>query len=224
MGWGATQKTTQQQSSNQTQTQTPTEPGYISQFREGMIPSLQKMMSLSQAPIYGDAAKADYLGNLNDLANQSIKHLSSTLAGRGQLDSGAFGAAASGIEQNRLSQAGGFFANLPGMERSAQLQNLGAALGIGMNFTGRAPTGMNSTGDSSSNGSSSSYSNPGLSGLVSALGGMGLSALMGPGGGGFMSSMFGQKPMSPQSMPFSMSSTAQNVMGQGSMFPGWGGG
>lgn len=219
MSWGATQKTQQQQTSTQSQTNTPTEPGYMAAFRQSLVPGIQRMTALSQQPIFGDAAKSEYMGNLNDLANSSMKKLSSNLAGHGALDSGGFAAGASGIEQSRFGNAAQFFGSIPGLERQNQMSGLMQALGLGENLAGHAPVGNVSTGDSSSSGSSSSYSNPGLSGLVSALGGAAMGAFM-PGLGALMGA--GGKSLS--SLPMGMSPTASSVMGQGSMFPGWGGG
>lgn len=192
MSWGSKQTTQATQNQNQTNTSTPLQQTYAAQLQQSLAPQYQQQIALANTPVYGDAQKAGVLQNLNDLANASIKHLGSTLASHGQMDSGSYASGASGIEQQRFGQASDFFNSLPALERQSHLQNVNAALNSANGYASSVPMGMSSTGASSSNSDSTTTTSPGLSGLVGALGGMAMSGLTGGlssmmGGGGFTS-------------------------------------
>ncbi len=139
-----TQSTNQQQtqSSNLAGTATPTENPLMKAYRESLIPQFHNAMAQAQQPIFGDAQKASYLGGLNDLANASTKHLASTLASRGQLDSGAFEQGAGDIEQNKFNQYGTYLSQLPVEEQQIHNQNIAQLLGLSSGFAGPSPVGQ----------------------------------------------------------------------------------
>jgi len=190
MSWGSKQTTDTTQ--NSSQTSMPLQQAYAAQLQSSLAPHYASLVQEANQPVYGDAQKAGVLNNLNDLANASIKHLSSTLAGHGQLDSGQFTQGAQGIEQQRYGQASQFFSQLPAMERQAHMSNMMAALNGANAYASSVPMGQTSSGSSTSD--STQTSTPGLAGLVGAIGGMALSGLTGglsgglagmAGGGGF---------------------------------------
>lgn len=227
MGWGSSKSTTQDstQQQNSVNANMPVQLPWVAQMQKGMAPQYQNLIAQANAPVYGDAQKASYMENLNDLANSATSHLSSTLAGSGQLNSGQFGKAATGIEQQKFGQESNFFSQLPAMERQAHMQNMMGALGAANGFLSSTPTGNISTGSSSGSSDSSSVekSSPGLSGLVGGLMGMALGPMMGGLGGGIaggMNGMFGgqgsfgqgyNQAMAPPSNPFNMQVPAQGM-------------
>lgn len=199
MSWGSTstQKTNQQQSQSgqYANQQTPVQLPWAAALQQSLVGPYQQLLAGAEAPVYGQAQKADYLSNLNDLANNATKHLASTLAGRGALDSGALATGQSGIEQQRLGQASSFFQNLPFQEAQAHQQRLAAALGLGGQLSLLAPVGQDTSGTSSSEGQSSGTTtttqSPGLGSMLGGLLGAGLSAFTGGLGGSLGSSLFG---------------------------------
>jgi hypothetical protein len=96
-------------------------------------------LNKAQQPVYGKAQQAQYLGQLNKLAEGSIESLRSNLARMGGLDSGLMGLGVSNIANERLGKMSDFYSQLPFMERQAQMQNLGNALGMATGWAGRAP-------------------------------------------------------------------------------------
>jgi hypothetical protein len=127
-------------------TSTPLEPEYFSAFRQSLIPGFQNLLGKAGAPVYGKAQTANFMQGLNDLTQGAVGNLKQTLAKAGALDSGRFGQGAAGIQMNRLGQATNFMGQLPFMEKQAQMSNLGNVLGMGMNWAGKAPVGMQQTG------------------------------------------------------------------------------
>ena len=164
-GLGALGGSGQQSKMTQTQTESPE----TSKFRNGLFDTITGQIKDAQQPIYGDAQKAGYLSNLNDLANSSMKSLQGNLARVGGLGSGRHYSGLSDIAVNRDKSAAGFFSQLPFMEAQAQSARLDPLLQVGAGLAGRSPISQTST-----------MEGPGfLSGLTSGLGQMG-------------SSMFGQ--------------------------------
>ncbi len=162
-------------------------------FRQGLGSLLGGEIRKAQRPIFGDAQKAAFLGDLNDLGRSAIKNLSSTLAGSGRLDSGEFTQGAENIELGRLGEASRFFSQLPFQEEQRRASQTQGLLGLGGQLASLAPrdqrrtgvtTGItegtgtrNSTFTQKGNQSSNTIGNiqgPSfLSGLASNLGGLG---------------------------------------------------
>lgn len=191
MGWGSKQTTTNTNTATNSNTTTPNlNPLAQNEYSSVLFPQANALIANANKPVYGDAQKADVLNNLNDLANASAKHLNSTLAATGQLNSGQDVVGQSNIEQQRMGQLSNFYTNLPAMEQQAHQQNMLQALGFGAGLTGQLPVGQTNIGDQSASGQTVTSSNPGLGGLVGGLlGGVG-SALTGglTGGLGSMAS------------------------------------
>ena len=158
-GLGALGGSGQQSKMTQTQTESPE----TSQFRNGLFGTISDQIKSAQQPIYGDAQKAGYLSNLNDLANSSMKSLQGNLARVGGMGSGRHYSGLSDIAVNRDKSAAGFFSQLPFMEAQAQSQRLDPLLQIGAGLAGRSPLSTTSTMSGPNFGSN----------LASTLGGMG---------------------------------------------------
>jgi hypothetical protein len=123
----------------------------FSQFRNSLLPMFQQEFKKSQRPVYGDAQKANFLTELNDLAGASMESLKATLGGNGVLNSGRFNQAATDIELGRAGKAADFFSQIPFLEEERRTQNASSLLGLGMNFAGRAPISQKTTGTNSFN-------------------------------------------------------------------------
>lgn len=108
-------------------------------FRAGVMGQFGDALSRAREPVYGDAEKAGFLNDLNDLAGGAISGLKQNLAGRGALDSGMLNAGAEGIQKQRLSDAVKYFSQIPAMNRQYADQQENGLLGLGLNFAGRAP-------------------------------------------------------------------------------------
>lgn len=142
---GGGQKTTTQ-TNNSTQTSTPNEPGYFSQFRQSLIPQFQHQLAQANQPVYGQAQQSQYLNSLNGLASSSIKQLGSSLASKGgSLNSGAYGQGITSILQGRAGKLADYNSQVPMLNRQAQQQGVNSLLGLGMNFAGHAPVGNTTT-------------------------------------------------------------------------------
>ena len=77
----------------------------FSQFRSSLLPFMQQQLKKANQPVYGDAQKAQYLNDLNDLASASMQSLRSSLGATGGLSSGAMAEGMGGIERERFGQA-----------------------------------------------------------------------------------------------------------------------
>jgi len=129
-----------------TSTTTPVEPGYQSAFRQSLLPKYNSLLAQAGKPVYGDAQRANFMGNLNTLANSATNNLANTLASRtGSLNGGAFSSGATNIALGRLGQMANYDAMVPAANQAAQLQNTSQVLGMGLNFVGRAPIGSTTT-------------------------------------------------------------------------------
>lgn len=179
MGWGSKTTTNSTQTGTNSSSVTPIEAQWVDSLRQSFIPRLHTLLNEAQAPVFGAAQKAGYLNDLNELAGASTQKLKSQLSMTGGLGGGAFAGGLGEIESSRLGKLADFYMNLPFQERAAKQDALRGALGLGMDFTGRAPIGQNTTGSQSSTMESVQKTNPGLSGLVGGLMGIGLSGLTG---------------------------------------------
>lgn len=137
-----------------TGTMTPNEPGYATDFRKGIQGDINQAIGQAQAPVYGEAQKAGYLNNLNDLANGSMDALKQNLARSGALTSGRLSQGATDIGMNRNNQAAGFFSQIPFLNQQAKTAALNPLLGMGANFAGQAPVGYSQSGTQQQSGTS----------------------------------------------------------------------
>ena len=156
--WASNQNTTGAttnkvlQSGEQTAIEDPT----MGAFRKNLIPQMQQMIHQAGLPLYGEAEKAGYLNNLNDLAADATKSLSSTLAARGISDSGAAAEGYGGIEGTRLAEASKFFGQIPAMNKQYADQQKSNLMGMATSWAGRAPTSYKTTGTTDESGTSQS--------------------------------------------------------------------
>jgi len=194
----STSKTTtvgqqQQQSSQQgTSGQQFTDPTLAGGLRN-LFGQYQRGLQQTQQPLYGQGQIANYLSNLNDLANRSIQSLQGNLARTGGLNSGALASGATQIGLGRMGQQSNFLANVPLMNRQAMLQGAQAYGGLGNQLLSLAPrtqTTQQTGQESGTSRQTQSYTPSLLSDIGQGLGiaggvmGMpGLSSFMGGGGG-----------------------------------------
>jgi len=101
--------------------------------------NISQGMNQSNQPLYGQAQQAQFLNNLNGLANSSIQSLQGQLARMGGGNSGALAQGATDIGLNKASQFGNYLANVPLMNRQAQLQGAQTYGGLGNQLMGVAP-------------------------------------------------------------------------------------
>jgi hypothetical protein len=230
MGWGSKQTTTSTNTSNNAynQTNTPMQSAQVQGVNNMVLGQLPGLIQSANSPVYGDAQKASYMNSLNDLANAASKHLSSTLAGQGALQSGLNEQGQLGIQQNRLSNASNFFSQLPFAEKQAHLSNLSGALQTSQGIANSIPyaTNASGTGQQTSQGSQTQTSSPGLGQLVGGLAGQFLGGITGGLGAGLQSgvgSMFGAGPSNAQGGGFgaNFSSGYQNYNNPYSNYPGF---
>lgn len=123
------------------------------QMRNGLIPTMQNMIQQGQAPIYGDAQKAKYLSDLNDLADSSMRSLQGGMSRLGRTNSGAGGQALQNIEGERFGKAADFFGQLPFMESQAKNERMLGLMGLATNWAGRSPISQKLTGTNTKKGS-----------------------------------------------------------------------
>lgn len=115
-------------------------------FRLQQQRRFQDQFSRAGQPIYGEAQKAGFLSNLNDLAASAGENLKQNLASSGGLDSGRAATGFQNIEMGRSGQAGQFFGNLPFLEQQAQGQRFNDLSGLANNFLATGPRGQRTTG------------------------------------------------------------------------------
>jgi hypothetical protein len=139
----------------------------FSQARTSLIPMLQQQMRKAQQPVYGDAQKASYMANLNELADNAMTSLKGSLASSGRLDSGAFEAGASDIAREKIGQASSFFSDLPFRERQAQAEQLNPLMNLAAGWFGRAPISTKRTGSNTQQGNSTREGTSNMTGTTS---------------------------------------------------------
>lgn len=107
-------------------------------------------MADAQAPLFSENAQAAFLGRLNDTSNKAIDAISSNLARRGALSSGALGSAFTDVELSRNRDITDFLTQLPILERETRFNQTLPLLNLGLQFAGRGPveTTQTSTGSS----------------------------------------------------------------------------
>jgi len=120
-------------------------------LRTAQAGRLNAQLGRANQPIYGEAQKASFLSNLNDLSSAAGENLKQMLASSGSLDSGRAAQGFGDIERGRVGQAGQFFAGLPFMEQQAQSQRFNDLFGLANNFLATGPRGSRTTGGTTFN-------------------------------------------------------------------------
>ena len=148
---GQKQTSTSNQSGTQSQTtdmlRAALEPEYFDKLRQTMaIPLMSEISRAMTKPIYGDADKAKFMGDLNSLTADAMKTLRGTMAGMGALDSGRATSAATDLMKQRVAQTAGFFRDLPFKEEEARAARLNPLLQMGLAWTGKPPVSEKTTG------------------------------------------------------------------------------
>lgn len=118
----------------------------FSQFREGLLPEYAKELHNAQAPVFGQAQIADYMQNVNKLGKAATDSLTSGLARRGALNSGALVSGLGDIDRGIMSNKTSFLAQLPFQEAQAHADRVNPLLNMGINWAGRVPTDTQLTG------------------------------------------------------------------------------
>jgi hypothetical protein len=205
---GSGNQGSQKQSQNQTTKQTESfnstnnidmfdeaiEDESFSQARTSLIPMLQQQMRKAQQPVYGDAQKASYLSNLNELADNAMTSLKGSLASSGRLDSGAFETGASDIAREKIGQASSFFSDLPFREKQAQADQLNPLMNLAAGWFGRAPISTKRTGTNSQQGNSTKEGTSNMTGTTQQEGPSFWKGLAGNLGGAVLGSSMGKLP------------------------------
>src|SRR5216684_2348052 len=109
----------------QQQTMDPTAHGYLNK----LFPQIQQAISQAQQPVFGEAQKAGYLGDLDRLTKGSIQALQQNLARSGASNSGRMSQGLTDIGMNRDTQASSFFSQIPFLNRQATNQALPGLFG-----------------------------------------------------------------------------------------------
>ncbi len=185
--------------SNQSRTQgsttsQQTEAPNITNFRNSLYPQISQYLSQAQQPVYGQAQYGQQLNNLNGLANSSINQLSNTFASRmGGLNAGAYAGGVGNILNNRAGQLANYNAQVPLLNRQAQMQQTIGGLQLANSVAGPALRGSQGTSDSTTSTTPSIFSDvmQGV-GAISGVGGF-LQPFLG-GGVQNPSGGFGQLP------------------------------
>lgn len=116
------------------------------EFRRGMFPRFEREFARAEQPIFGEAQKAGFLTNLNQLAGAAGDSLKQQLSAAGALDSGRFAAGLGDIEMGRAGQASQFFSQLPFMEQQARSQRLNDLFSGATGFLASGPRSTRTTG------------------------------------------------------------------------------
>ena len=98
MGWS--NKTVTKGSSTSQQTEDPT----LTSTRLSLIPEYNFFLQQAKKPVFGEAEQANIYNTSNAAMNSAIKRLSSSLAGRGALTSGALASGIGDIAQTGMGQ------------------------------------------------------------------------------------------------------------------------
>jgi len=200
----------------------------------------QRGLTQTQSPIYGQGQIANYLSNLNDLANRSIQSLQGNLARTGGLNSGALASGATQANLARMGQQSNFLANVPLMNRQAMLQGAQTYGGLGNQLLSIAP--RTTTSNQFQQGTSTGYQKqtydpsimsdigqamaiageaagmPGMGGA--ATGGGGAASALGGGGGNFNNLLNPYAGFSGAGSPFG-AQVGGGIPGLGPGVPSW---
>ena len=116
------------------------------QFREGLMSRYGNEMNKAQRPIYGDATKAGFLNNLNDLSSAAMDSMRANLSASGAGDSGRLAAGIGDIELGKFGQYSKFLSELPEKEELARRGQVNTLMGLGNQLAGLAPRSQRITG------------------------------------------------------------------------------
>ncbi len=176
-----TQQSTNTASNTSTSTNTATQAGtqqatqdpYTTAARQGLYNMYNQQINQASGPVYGTGFQAGFAGGLDQQAQASTDALKQTLAGSGQLDSGALATGASSIQNNKINQGAQMAANLPAMEAAAQTARINPLLSGESALAASGPTSYSTTGQqaggSGSAGSSGSTSSSALQDLINSI-------------------------------------------------------
>lgn len=171
-------KGSSQQTSNQNYSgmQEAIEDPYFSLLRKAMGGQLAGAFQDSKKPVYGEQEKANVLSDLNDLASDSMAALRANLGAVGGSNSGRALGGMQEIQKGRTKEATAFLSQIPLLNRQYKDNQVNSLLGIGTNFTGRAPISTKTSGTQSGTSNSifnQDYTGPSfLKGLAGNLGGL----------------------------------------------------
>lgn len=154
-GSEATQNTTQNstttahsdQSATSNATQQQGEDPLTALFRVGLLGNIGGEIDNAKQPIFGDAAKASFVNNLNDLSDHSFQSLTGNLARRGVTNSGALTQGAGDIEQSRFGNLASFYSQLPFQEAQARSARVNPLLNTAAGLLGQGPRSLVSSGE-----------------------------------------------------------------------------
>jgi hypothetical protein len=171
----------------------------FTKFRNDLTKKVGREIDLAGEPIYGEAQKAKYISDLNDLAAGSMASLKGNLARTGRLDSGAADIGTSEIEKDRFGKASDFIGQLPFMESAARAERMNPLLGMAAGFAGRAPLSQRVTGSNTRSGTSKTTgtTNQTSNGMQTQFGpgfGKAFAGNLGEFGGLALGQMFKKKP------------------------------
>ena len=138
--------TNQSGSSTSNQTVTPNEPDYFANFRQALIPQFQNELYKEQQPVYGDAQKASFVSNLNDLAHSSMSSIQNMLGASGATDAGRGETAMGDLEMKKFGKISDYMSQLPMLNEQARRSGISNLLGMGAGWTGKAPVGSTTEG------------------------------------------------------------------------------
>lgn len=116
------------------------------QFREGLMSQYGNEMNKAQRPIYGDATKAGFLNNLNDLSSAAMSSMRANLSASGAGDSGRLAAGIGDIELGKFGQYSKFLSELPEKEELARRGQVNTLMGLGGQLASLAPRSQRITG------------------------------------------------------------------------------
>lgn len=168
-----TSRTTQDINETVSQTELPE----IAAFRNTLFPAFGQALQDAQAPLFSENAQAAFLGRINDLSGKAIDTISSNLARRGALNSGAAGSAFTDVELSRNRDITDFLTQLPILERETRFNQTLPLLNAGMAFAGRGPLQTTSSRTGGTTTESSGNVDIGGSSILRALAGEGSSLL-----------------------------------------------
>jgi hypothetical protein len=184
------QNTTMNQNISKNGMQEAIEPDYFSDFRKGLIPMFNNLVEEAKQPTYTDAERADIYGRANENYDASLGNAKNALARMGGLRSGVADTMAGDLAMGRAGQLTDFEMKLPAMERDARFGKLSNLMGLGAQWSGRAPISYKTTENSKVTGNSQTQVDGGpwwknmLGGAAGGLGRTGWSPKFGGNGGG----------------------------------------
>ena len=172
---------------SQTGTSTPNLNPLMGGFQSSLVPALSDLYAKAQAPVYGQTQIAQVANNGDAATKAASGALSSNLARRGVLNSGAEAAGQTALQSANTANTVGFENQIPLLNYQNEMQQTGNVLGLAEGLTGKAlSTNVGSGTSNTMTGGTNSMTASGpafSSSMLNSLGG-GLSGLSGGGKGG----------------------------------------